>query len=159
MIGQLVTLLRVKELKRDQAFRAMRAKAAEVDEAKAATRHAQAVVDESASTLAAREDAIYAAVLGQVIDLDGVDRVRGKVVALERDHQALKDDLDRAAHVEARLAGELVTLTDQYRQCERTCDKYIVITDEMKRELEAFGERREEGEVEDLFGRGNRRLS
>ena len=68
MIKQMKVLLRVKELKQDQAFRAMQAKRVQVAQAKAATERARAAVEESRRTYAAREDAIYAEILGTVVD-------------------------------------------------------------------------------------------
>jgi hypothetical protein len=130
MIGQMIILLRIKELKQQQAFRAMRAKRAEVEDAVLVTQRALALVQESEATLVAREDAIYAQVLGRVIDLEGIDDTRGKVVLLEKEHARLKDDWERAAHVQARLETELEAATERYRQTTKVHDKYIIITDD-----------------------------
>lgn len=159
MIAQMIVLLRVKELKQDQAFRAMRAKRNQVEDAARATEQARALVEESAATLAAREDAIYAEVLGRVIDLGGVDEARGKVVQLEKEHQRLKDALERAAHIQARLESELEAAVELYRQCTKVHDKYIIITDEMKRELEEAVNVKEEAEVEDLYTRPRQKVA
>lgn len=159
MIGQMIVLRRIKELRQEQAFRAMRAKRMEVEEAMRATQKALEIVDASAATLASREDAIYAEVLGRVVDLGGVDDTRGKVVQLEKEHARLKDDWERAAHVQARLEDELAAATDRYRQTTKAHDKYIIITDEMKKEIEELDGRREETEIEDLYSRPRRRLA
>jgi len=153
MIGQMLTLRRVKELRQEQAFRAMRIKREEFDTAVQATQKAKDIVDESAATLPSREDAIYAEVLGSVIDLDQIEETRGKVVALEKEHTLLKDDLERASHVQARVEGELNTATDHYKQSTKAHDKYVIITDNLKQEIEEAANYKEETEIEDLFSR------
>src|SRR5262249_10194286 len=153
MIGQMLVLLRIKELKQDNAFRAMRAKRTQVDEAKVATERARDVVEESKATLPSREDAIYADVMGKVVDLDAIDDTPGKVVQIEKEHAKLTDALDRAAHVQDRLENELVTATQVYNQATQQRDKYNIITDELKLEANAVAEQREEVEVEDMFSR------
>lgn len=157
MIPQMMTLLRVKELKQDQAFRTMRAKRSQVEEAKTETERAHVVVEESAATMPSREDAIYADVIGRVIDLNEIDETRGRVVQLEKDHARLKDTWERARHVEARLENELETATDVYKQSTKVRDKYAILTDTLKHEAEQIVEQREEAEVEDLFARPRKR--
>ena len=91
MIGQMKVLLRVKELKEQQAFRAMTAKRAQVAEAMAALEAARQHVRESAATLPAREDAIYKEIMRRVVDLDIIEETKGKVVVLEKQHAKLVD--------------------------------------------------------------------
>ena len=157
MIPQMTVLLRVKELKQDQAFRAMRTKRAQTEEARSATEKALGVVEKSARTLPTREDAIYAEVIGKVIDLGQIDETRGKVVQLEKDHARLKDAWERARHVEARLEKELETATDVYRQSTKVKDKYAILTEALKQEAAEIDTQREEAEVEDLFARPQKR--
>ena len=159
MIPQMMTLLRVKELKQDQALRVMRAKRSQTEEAKTATERAHDVVEQSAATMPSREDAIYAEVIGKVIDLGEIDETRGRVVQLEKEHSRLKDAWERARHVEARLEKELETATDTYRQSTKVKDKYAILTDTLKREVEEIANQREEAEVEDLFARPRPRPS
>lgn len=153
MIRQMKVLLRVKELKQDQAFRAMQLKRGQVEDATKATERARETVNESQRTIRSREDAIYDDVLGQVVDLDALDQTRGRVVRLEQDHQGLKDAMERNKHVQHRLEGELDTATTQYKSAVRVRDKYVIITDEMKAEIEAVATYKEEAEIEDLFSR------
>lgn len=159
MISQMKMLLRVKELKQDQAFRAMRIKRAQVEEAKTETEKALQVVEESAATMPAREDAIYADVFGKIIDLGEIDEMHGKVVQLEKDHARLKDTWERARHVEARLEKELETATDHYQMATKVRDKYTILTDTLKLEAEEAANQREEAEVEELFTRPRQRPS
>jgi hypothetical protein len=91
MIGQMKVLLRIKELKEEQAFRAMTAKRAQVAEAMAALEVARQCVRESAATLPAREDAIYKEIMRRVVDLDIIEETKGKVVVLEKQHAKLVD--------------------------------------------------------------------
>jgi hypothetical protein len=153
MIGQMKVLLRVKELKQDQAFRAMQKKRNEVIEAERLLELARQTVAESARTLGSREDAIYSDVIGQIVDLDALDHTRGRVVQLEKDHTRLKDEADRTAHVQNRLEGELEVASQHYKGAVRVRDKYVLITDEMKREADEIVVYKEEAEIEDLFSR------
>jgi hypothetical protein len=153
MIAQMKTLLRVKELKHDQALRAMQAKRQQRDVARDASKRAMAEVEESAATYAQREDAIYAEVIGQVIDRGEVDATHGRVVLLEKAHALLKDALERALHIEARLEAELETATARYFAALRKRDKFEFLADDMRRQADALAELHEETEVEDLFAR------
>lgn len=156
MIGQMIVLLRVKELRQEQAFRALRAKRAEVEQAIRETQEALQIVQDSAATLPVREDAIYAEVIGRVIDPGEVDDTRGKVVQLEKDHAVLKDAWERAAHVQARLESELEVVVERYKQSTKARDKYVIITDDMKKEIDDTANYREESEIEDIFARPKR---
>jgi hypothetical protein len=153
VIGQMKVLLRVKQLKLDQAFRAMQAKRQQLAKAQEATARATAAVAESARTYEAREDAIYAGILGRVVDLDGVDDTHALVVELQKDHQALKDGVERAIHVEARVQGELDAAVAAYQAATRMRDKFSTITDELVAAAASEADYKEEIEVEDLFSR------
>lgn len=153
MIGQVKTLLRVKQLKCDQALRDMQIKRQRLDEARDQCRQAQAKVEESLASYAQREDAIYAAILGEVVDVDDIDETHAQIVQLEKDHTRLTDALERARHVEARLQGELEAATAKYFEALRILDKFSMLAEEMQREEETLAEHREETEVEDLFAR------
>lgn len=153
MMAQVKTLLRVKELKCDQALREMQVKRRRLEEAQHACRQAQARVEESLATYAQREEAIYAGIMGEVIDIDDIDETHAQVVQLEKDHTRLTDALERARHVEARLQAELEAATARYFEALRILDKFSTVAEEMQREEEAAAEHREEVEVEDLTAR------
>lgn len=157
MIAQMKTLLRVKDLKLEQAERAMQAKRAQRDAARIEREQAAEIVAESARTYVAREDAIYDDIMGREIGQDVVDETRGRVVQLEKSHAALKDELDRALHVEARLEQELLVATGAFFAAQRARDKFTIITDGLQQAANALVEGREEVEVEDLFARPRRR--
>lgn len=157
MIAQMKTLLRVKDLKLEQAERAMQAKRAQRDAARLEREQAAETVAESTRTYVAREDAIYDDIMGREIGQDVVDETRGRVVQLEKSHAALKDELDRALHVEARLEQELMAATAAFFAAQRARDKFTIITDGLQQAANALVEGREEVEVEDLFARPRRR--
>lgn len=159
MMAQVRTLLRVKELKLEQAERAMIAKRQELEEARTRTREAEAAVAEGLRTYAEREDAIYRPIIGEVIDLGDVDDTNGKVVQLGKDHTALEDALERARHVEARLEEELRAATERYNLALRSRDKFSLITDDLAQAARAEAEQREEVEIEDLFARPRKKVA
>jgi hypothetical protein len=158
MIGQVKVLLRVKQLREEQAFRAMMLKRAQLAEAEAALERAKAAVEDSASTLRSREDAIYAGVLGTVVGLDGLDELRGQVVQLEQGHTRLKDAQERSAHVRHRVDGELAQARQGHQVAVRARDKFGMITDELVREADEAASAKEENEVEELFARPRGRI-
>jgi hypothetical protein len=159
MIGQMRTLLRVKELKEEQAFRAVQRKRAELREAEAAVVTAQADVQASAATLPAREAQAYIAILGKVVSMSAVDDVKAEVVRLQKEHQGLIDILDSRKAVVRRVTDELAAAMAQFRERQKHRDKYVILTDTLAGELAAGVEHREETEIEDLFGTRRKKLS
>jgi hypothetical protein len=159
MIGQLKVLLRIKQLKQEQAFRAMNVKRQQVGEALAAIETAQARERESAATLPVREDAIYSEIMHHVIDVPVIDETKARVVALEKEHARLVDAVERAVHVHARLEKELQDAVKIYRKTVKDGDKYLILTDEVGAAIGAQAERREEAEVEDIVNRRPKRAA
>lgn len=157
MIGQMKTLLRVKDLKQDQAFRELQRARGQVAEAERARAEAQETVDVSASTLLSREDAVFATVIGRVVDLGEIDMVHGDVARIQKGHRELEDDRDRALHVEARLRTQMEACGQIYQAAVKVRDKYGMITQELVSVRLAEMEAREEIEVEDMFSRPGRR--
>ncbi|MBC8130269.1 MAG: YscO family type III secretion system apparatus protein [Rhizobiaceae bacterium] len=151
-------LLRVKELKQDQAFRTMQTKRQQLEAAKETKTRAEETVAESSRTLPAREDAIFGDILGAVVDLATIDETFGRVVQLERSHTMLKDQLERAAHVEHRAEGELEQSRTVYRAAVKVRDKYTLLTDDLQLAADTESEYREEMEVEDTFSRPRGRI-
>lgn len=159
MIGQLKILLRVKQLKEEQALRTMQKKRQELREAQVALDEKRAIVDESRRTLPAREDAIYAEIIGKRTDLGGIDETKGKVLRLEADHQRLVDEAERARHVMLRIEGELDAATKAYQKALKDRDKYVILTEEVTTAIAAELGLAEENEIEDLFSRRGRQPS
>jgi hypothetical protein len=159
MIAQMKVLLRIKELKEEQAFRTMTAKRTQVAEALAKLEAAREQVRESAATLPAREDAIYREILRRVVDLDAIEDTKGKVVALEKEHAKLVDAQERAHHIHVGLEKELQDAIQAWRNTVKGRDKYVILTDGLSAELRAQLEHREEAEVEDIFTTRRRRAA
>jgi len=153
MIGQMKTLLRVKDLKQEQAFRELQRRRAAVRDAEEETRLAEAAVTESQRTMAAREDAIFADILGRVVDLNEIDSTNGRVVQLVREHTVLADTRERAVHVEARLRTEAETQSGVYQAAVKVRDKYTILTDDLVQARDAELAQAEEIEIEDMFSR------
>lgn len=151
MKNPLTILLRVKELREEQAFRTLTARRRLLAEAEAELAQAEAIVAASAATLRAREDAIYEEILRKVVDLNAVEDTKGKVLLLEKEHGLLLDARERAAHVVRRRKDELAAAVKHHRQCQKNKDKYIIITDEISHVLLAEATLKEETEVEDTF--------
>lgn len=156
MIGQMTTLLRLKTLKEEQALRALQAKRRQVADGEAAVEAAKQSVAASAATLGTREDAIYAGILGRVVNLGDLDDTRGAVVDLERGHTRLTDTAERAAHTLHRLNGELDTAVGTHRTASRVRDKYAILRDDLRGQADAEASAREEGEIEELFTKGRK---
>jgi hypothetical protein len=156
MIGQMNTLLRLKTMKEEQALRTLQAKRRQVADGEAAVATANARVAESAATLPTREDAIYAGILGRVVNLGDLDDTRGAVVDLEKGHARLADAAERAAHVLHRLNGELDTAVGTHRAAVRVRDKYTILRDDLREQADAEANAREEGEIEELFTKGRK---
>lgn len=159
MIGQIRTLLRVKELKEEQSFRAVQKKRAEVREAEAAVVEAERMVRESAATLPAREAAAYTPVLGKVVDQGALEDVRGDVINIQKAHQALIDIVDSRKAAVRRLYEELAAAMAQYRERQKQRDKYVILTDTLGQEFVAAAGQREEAEIEDLFGTRRKKIA
>ncbi len=155
MIGQMRVLLKVKTLKEEQALRALQSKRREVEEGHGVVNRARGEVAASAATLDAREDAIYAGVLGRVVDRDAIEDTRGAVVDLEKRHGQLTDAVERAVHVLHRLEEEARASAAAHRSATRVKDKYTFLTDDLRDKAEAAATLAEDGEVEEMFG--NRR--
>ncbi|MBB3950320.1 type III secretion system stalk subunit SctO [Aureimonas jatrophae] len=159
MIGQMKVLLRVKDLKQDQAFRELQRRRAAVREAEEETRQAEAAVAESQRTMETREDAIFADILGRVVDLAEIDATHGRVVALVREHTVLTDTRERAVHVEARLRDEAETQSGVYQAAVKVRDKYTILTDDLVQARDAERAMAEEIEIEDMFSRPRKPVS
>ena len=157
MIRQLKVLLRIKELKEEQAFRAVHVKRREVANAAAAIEMAREKVRDNAATLPAREDAIYRGIIGRVVNYDAIEDAKNEMVEIEREHAKLVDTVERATHVHARIEKELAGVVEAHRKATRERDKYDVLTEEVGSEFRAQAALREESEIEDIFSTRRRR--
>jgi Type III secretion protein YscO len=157
MIRQLKVLLRVKELKEEQAFRAVHVKRREVADAASEIEMARETVRQNAATLPGREDAIYRGIIGRVVDYDKIEDAKNEMVELEREHAKLVDAVERTTHVHGRLEKELANVVEAHRKATKERDKYDVLTEEVDSEFRAQAAHREEAEIEDIFSTRRRR--
>lgn len=159
MIGQLKTLLRIKELREEQAFRVVNTKRREVADSLIAIEVAQKKVRDNATTLPGREDAIYSKIMGRIIDYDEIEETKSEMHVLEKEHNNLLDAVERASHVKTRLQKQLSDAIDTHRKTVKARDKYIALTDNISAELRTQATQREEIELEDIFNTRHRRFA
>lgn len=159
MMNQIKTLLRVKQLKEEQAFRTVNVKRQQVVVARQQLQAAEQAIAASAAELPAKEAAVWAEIMRRVIALDDIDTVKLKIKSLQDAHQRLVDAGARARHVLARAETELSEAVAAHKQALKTRDKYIVLRDDAVAEFQALQDQKEEAEVEDLFSTPRRRLA
>jgi predicted RNase H-like nuclease (RuvC/YqgF family) len=158
MMAQLGALLRIKELKEEQAFRVVNIKRREVADALAVLKAAHQRLVSSQATYAKREDAIYQKIMRRIVHFDELEGTKAKIQVLEKEHAKLADGVERATHVHERLTKQLSQAIAAYNVTIRERDKYTILTDEIGAGLRSEIAYREESEVEDLFSanRGRR---
>jgi Type III secretion protein YscO len=156
MKSPLFTLLRVKQLKEEQALKDAKAKREAAARAAEATEAARKKARASAATLEERQDAVYRNIIGRVIKLDDIEDTKGRVVQIEKEHGKLVDAETRCAHVQAEAETARDTAAQRHRQSVKDVDKYVLLADGERAEALASEENREEIEIEDLFGTNRR---
>lgn len=159
MIGQMTVLLRLRRLKEEQALRAVQAKRREVVDGEAALATARRTVAESAASLPTREDSIYRAIIGTVVDPDRLDDTRGQVVALQQAHKRLEDAAERADYVLHRLRTELQAAVDHHQRAMRMTEKYTLVRTDLVEQAEAVATLAEENEVDEMFSGRKREVA
>lgn len=157
MIADLKALLRVKELKEEQAFRAVNIKRLEVASALTVLHTAREKFQHSVATFSQREDLIYRDIMQRVIDFDKLEETKGRIEVLEKAHAKLADGVERATLVHERLEKQLAQAVAAYNTAVKNRDKYSILTEEIGAELQSQIVHREESEVEDLFSTRVRR--
>jgi Type III secretion protein YscO len=156
LIDKLKTLLKVKKLKEAEALKQLQMKRVKEREAKAAAERSRVIVEESAATLEPRSDALYAEIMNRIIDLGDLDDLKLRLIAIQKDHDRLKDRLqrDEVAHEKADSA-----LNDAIRNHDekvRATQKYEILTDDLAGGLIRKLEFAEEAEIEDRVTKGAR---
>jgi predicted RNase H-like nuclease (RuvC/YqgF family) len=144
-------LLRVKQLKEDQASRALHAKRQQVNDAKTALDRAREIERANAGTLPAREERIYSGIMSRIVSFDEIEDTKARVKQLQTEHTKLVDAIERAVHVHIRLQNELAEAAEKYRVAVKSKDKYVQLTEQIDGERLSHLAHREEIEVEDLF--------
>ena len=156
MIDKLKLLLKVKKLKEAEALKLMQMKRVKEREAKSAAERSRIIAEESAATLEPRGDALYAEIMGKTIDLGCLDDLKLRLVAMQKDHDRLKDKLqrDELAHEKADSALQLAIRDHDERV--RATQKYEILTDDLIAVQMRRQEHAEEAEIEDRVIRGAR---
>ena len=95
MIDKLKTLLKIKKLKEAEALKTMQMQRVKEREARSAADRSRIIVEENAATLEPRGDALYAEIIGKTIDLNCLDELKLRLIAMQKDHDRLKDKLER----------------------------------------------------------------
>ncbi|MGR3483844.1 MAG: type III secretion system stalk subunit SctO [Paracoccaceae bacterium] len=151
MIHQFRTLHRVKKLREDKALRAMQEARREAARAQERLDAARAEVAESEASLPAREAAIYAKIMRQIVGIPAIDGAKERVQALIAEHQRL---IDRAARARDRLkrAEEAVEeARAEYGRKRAETEKIETMTEELETRAADEAAAAEEAEIEDLF--------
>jgi hypothetical protein len=159
MMTRLRALLRVKELKEEQAFRAVNMKRREVADALAMLTAARQKLDSSLATYSRREDTIYQAIMRRIVHFDELEETKGKIQVLEKEHAKLADGVERAVHVHERLTKQLSQAIAAYNETVKERDKYSILTEQIGAEVRDQIAYREESEVEDIFSASRGRHS
>ena len=154
MIKKIKRLLRVKELKEEEALRIVQTKRRALTEAEAALLEAISIRDQSAKTYDVRESRIYDQIIGHVVGQSKIDDTKALVLSLAKQHQELIDDVTRMEHVVDGRRNDLALAVDDHAKALKIKDKYVFLKDKMVSEALAESEAKEESEVEELFTKG-----
>jgi Type III secretion protein YscO len=156
MIDKLNMLLKVKKLKEAEALKLMQMQRVKEREARSAADRSRIIVEENAATLEPRSDALYAEIMGKTIDLTCLDELKLRLVAMQKEHDRLKDKLqrDELAHEKADSALKLAIRDHDERV--RASQKYEILTDDLMGTIIRQREHAEEAEIEDRTTRGRR---
>jgi hypothetical protein len=153
MLDSFKMLFRVKELREEKCMRAVQAKRNEVLQAEMTVRAAYAAMQRSAATLLEREDGIYSEIIREVVGLPKLERIKARVKEMEKQHQKLVDDLERAMHVHENLQQALEALREEHRNALIVRDKYQMTKDLLETEAKLEIESAEEAELEEVSTR------
>jgi hypothetical protein len=156
MIDKLKMLLKVKKLKEAEALKLMQMQRVKEREARSAAARSRIIVEENAATLEPRSDALYAEIMGKTIDLNCLDELKLRLIGMQKDHDRLKDKLqrDELAHEKADSALKLAIRDHDERV--RASQKYEILTDDLMGTIIRQREHAEEAEIEDRVTRGRR---
>ncbi len=153
MIDKLKTLLKVKQLKEAEALKQMQMKRVKEREAKAAAERSRIIVEESAATIEPRSDALYAEIMNRIIDLRDLDDLKLRLIAIQKDHDRLKDKLQRDEVAHDKADSALKDAIRDHDQKVRAAQKYEILTANLSSVLRLRLESAEEAEIEDRVTR------
>ncbi|MCL3883307.1 YscO family type III secretion system apparatus protein [Marivita sp. GX14005] len=149
MISQVATLGRVKRLREDKALRAVQATRREVARAGDRLEAARAAVAESATTLPAREAAIYAEIMRRVVGMGAIDDAKERVQALMEAHRRLEDRATRARDHLKRCEAALEVARADHAARRAETEKIDMVADDLAQARAAEVLHAEEAEIEE----------
>src|SRR5690348_4921001 len=122
-------------------------------EAKAAAERSRIIVEENAATLEPRSDALYAEIMNRIIDLRDLDDLKLRLIAIQKDHDRLKDKLQRDEVAHGKADSALNDAIRDHDQKVRATQKYEILTANLSSVLRLKLEGAEEAEIEDRVTR------
>ena len=153
MIRKIARLLKIKEMREQEALRLLQIKRRALADAETARAEAVSIRDESSRTYPDREQAVYDTVMGRVVEQDAVEDMKAALVRLAEAHQELEDEVTRMDHVVDRFRRELRAAREAHAAAVRAKEKYVFLHGHVRDIALAEAEAREEGEVEELFSK------
>ena len=157
MIRKIARLLKIKEMREQEALRLVQIKRRALSEAEAERDRAVEIRDDGKRTYPEREQAVYDTVMGRVVAQDAVEDMKAGLVRLAETQQELEDEVTRMEHVVARFRRELAEAREAHAAATRAKEKYVFLLGHVREIVLAEAEAREEGEVEELFAKPMRK--
>jgi hypothetical protein len=157
LIRKIARLLKIKEMREQDALRLVQLKRRALTEAEAERDEAVRIRDESERTYPEREQAVYDTVMGRVVAQDAVEDMKAALVRLAESRQELEDEVTRMNHVVERFRRELQEARALHAAAVRAKEKYVFLHGHVRDLMLAETEAREEGEVEELFAKPMRK--
>ncbi|MEM8798413.1 MAG: YscO family type III secretion system apparatus protein [Pseudomonadota bacterium] len=154
MIEKFKTLCHVKSLREDRMFRELQTARSKLADAEREVVRQTEIVEESKRTLPTREEKIFQKIMQKVVDVEEIDQTKADVVKLQEDHQRLVDNLERAKHVKKEREKAVEAALREYRKAQRNHEKFVNMKTDLETERDTVLEQREEGEIEELFSKG-----
>ncbi|MBS0643367.1 MAG: YscO family type III secretion system apparatus protein [Acetobacteraceae bacterium] len=143
-------LLRIKQLRADKAEDEHRLRLAQHRAALAEVEAANQALEAWRADMPVKQAAIYDAVIGRVVDLNALDTVQERLIALREHERVLQQrllELQKAAQQAAAAADEARTRAAEAR---RNVSKFEEVVDVLRRASLAEAERREDSELEEF---------
>ncbi len=153
MIRKIARLLKIKDMREQEALRLVQVKRRALREAEAELDRAVEIRDESVRSYPEREQAVYDTVMGRIVAQDAVEDMKAGLVRLAETHQEVVDEVTRMEHVVARFRRELSDAREAHAAAVRAKEKYVFLHGHVRDLMLAEAEAREEGEVEELFAK------
>lgn len=144
-------LLYLKEKRQEAAYRALQMKQHEIRQAETILRTAESALHASTTSYGGRVDALYAPILGQTVDLRGIEEVENRIAQLDVQHERIVEAVhDAVDHLED-LKEDAQALASAYAEKTKSFDRFRALVDSMERAGRAEMERLVEIGLEEGF--------